>query len=1358
MKSEKTLPPTHPGLHIKNEIIPQGMSVKDAAKILGVGRPALSALLNGHSSLSPEMILRLEKSFGADREELLNLQVKYTQYEMSEYEKDIAVRKYSPSFFEDVRAKEIEDWSENLETRALFPVLLRILVNTTGKDLSKVGFPAHENIQNPGWDGYVDSGSATPWVPRGISGWELSVAKKVLSKARQDYANRTEKTSPDERNQITFVFVTSRKWSGKDKWVKEQKDRKEWKDIRAYDASDLEQWLEQSVPAQAWLREKLGRDDSNILSLDQSWHRWSMVTNPPLNRKLFSDAVKTNREELKKWLSSDEEYPLIVVADSKDESVAFLSCALRDLGDLYYDKTLCVYSSDALKKIARANSEFIAIIASDEAEEAMPEVKKYKVKHMIIRNKAPISSPSISLEMPSYDCFKESLVSMGISIEEVPRRLRESGGSPTVLRRRLSDYSSISSPDWSKDKDVRDLIPFMLVGAWDAKSVADKEILSNLSDRGHKFEENFARFLQFEESPLWSISNYRRVVSKIDVLFLIYGFITEQDIERFFEIAEIVLSEKDPVLDLPEEDRWMANISGKTRKYSSYLREGLCETLVLLSVYGPQLFEKRLGINVQERIDSLIRGLLKTTDAKKFLSQQNNFPRYAEASPKEFLEILESDLRSGSPKISILMKPVNSAIFGAECSRTGLLWALELLAWEPKRLSRVAKILAQLSRIEIEDNWMNKPFNSLLCIFMSWMPQTRATLGQRIESLKYIVKKYPDIGWQLCMKQLSASQKGKYNYRPRWRNDAAGSGSKINYSESCEFKRKALDILLEWESQDEEKLTDLVDCLEVMNESDIEKVISLIDEWSDTNPDNERKAYLREQIRRRVLTHQNLDKETKNLFQTVYDRLGSEDLIMSHKWLFANGVAYSLSKEEDDFDYKNICERIESLRIKALNEIYAQFGSPGLKMLIDITEDSWNIGCVLSKVILSEQEAKDFLYILISNPAENVVESRINYCVSGFLAATELISLNEIVNVLIKRFREENRDSEILKLLMLSPYNENIWEHVEKMPEDFQKEYWASVRSFGKIRDPKLFKRLVDKLLEFDLPRKAFSEVCLFLDKIDSRRILSLLYRMILSHNEPLQEPYPYSHDVIGAFEVLNSRGDVSTDVIAGLEFLYLRYVSAPSFKTPNLEKKIADSPEFFVLFLRMAYKRSDGKEYPLILDIPNNQRETYAIASFSFLNNLNKTNRIPGADEKGIIDESSLKNWIENVRKLCEEYALKNLGDQTVGQILSSCSVGNDGIWPCEPVRRVIEGIESEDIAIGMSIGICNARGTTHRGIGDGGDQERDLAMKYRIWSEKLSPTYPYVAKLLEDIAGEYDRESGFWDTTLEIEKRTSL
>ena len=953
-----------------------------------------------------------------------------------------------------------------------------------------------------------------------------------------------------------------------------------------------------------------------------------------------------------------------------------------------------------------------------------------------------------------------------ISSQDVGRYSRKSGQSPTILRRCLSKIPSIQSPDWSKrNQVVRSLIPFMFVGAWDAENIADQEVLSRLSNLKNyeEIEKTFAEIFQLEESPLWSISNYRGVVSKIDTLFLVRNSVTKLDIKHFMDIAKIVLSEDDPSLDLPEKDRWMANIYGKTRKHSSYLREGICETLVLLSVNGNNLFKHRIGVNVQLEINSLIRSLLQPLDPKTWLSQRDDLPRYAEAAPEEFLEVLEDDLKSESPKISSLLKPVDGNILGVECTRTGLLWALELLAWKPERLSEVTGILARLSKVEIEDNWINKPFNSLLSIFRSWMPQTRANLDQRIAGLKCIVRKYPHVGWQLCINQFPTSQTGDYNYRPRWRNDAVGAGEPIDDIEAYMFRRKVLDMLLNWESHSgetysEETLTDLLASLGVMSGRDVGEVIDLIDKWIGKNPGDGEKAYLREQIRKYVFTmfrHRNLDEKTKKLFKTIYERLGPKDLVMRHQWLFAYGVAESLDEGEEGWDYERNRERIESQRFEVLKEIYSELGFSGLKRLLDITEDSANVGWILAKTIFSEKETKDFLYMLISDSNKSL-ESKINGCVSGFLHAVDLSRFSEIINALTEKFKKESKESEISRLLVLSPFNKNTWERVERLPEDLQKKYWGSVKPFGRSEDPEFLKKLVDKLLEVDRPREALRTVYLCLDKIDSRRILSLLRRVAVNHTELLERHEIYPYAVTKAFEVLNFREGVPSDKIAELEFLYLRHIYYdPKFQTPNLEKKIEDSPELFIQFLAMAYRRSDEGGDPPEWHISEDQRVVLANVTFSLLHNMK---RIPGTDEKGRINESKLENWVTEVRRLCKEHARSDIGDETIGQILSSCSVGDDGVWPCEPVRRIIENIGSEQIAIGMLVGVRNARGTTIRGIGDGGDQERDLTAKYRDWSKKLSFEYPYVAKLLEKIAYQYDHDAQFWDTREEIEKRTGL
>src|SRR3982074_2587756 len=70
--------PAHPGGFVRSEIVEAlDLSVTDAAKALGVTRPALSALLNERAALSPEMELRIEKAFGVSMDTLMRMQNSY---------------------------------------------------------------------------------------------------------------------------------------------------------------------------------------------------------------------------------------------------------------------------------------------------------------------------------------------------------------------------------------------------------------------------------------------------------------------------------------------------------------------------------------------------------------------------------------------------------------------------------------------------------------------------------------------------------------------------------------------------------------------------------------------------------------------------------------------------------------------------------------------------------------------------------------------------------------------------------------------------------------------------------------------------------------------------------------------------------------------------------------------------------------------------------------------------------------------------------------------------------------------------------------------------------------------------------
>ena len=503
--------------------------------------------------------------------------------------------------------------------------------------------------------------------------------------------------------------------------------------------------------------------------------------------------------------------------------------------------------------------------------------------------------PDVALDLADDTTFKKGLLDMGVAEEEVRVLSRASGQSLTILRRRLSVIPAIRTPPWAEDNALsRKLIALGFAGAWDSQSKEDQQILSCLADdRYETVEKSVAELLDIEHSPVWAVGRHRGVASKLDVLYAIHRLVTRDDLEDFFLTARIVLSERDPALDLPENKRYFAGIYGKVRNHSSALRDGMCEMLVLLAIHGNNLFRERLGYDVEAQVNAIVRDLLTPFAAETWASQKSDLALYAEAAPDVFLDVVEQDLQGEEPKILSLLKPATTEIFVGGCPRSGLLWALELLAWKPERLAPVAALLARMSAVRIDDNWTNKPESSLRSIFRCWMPQTTASVEERCAVLESITRRYPLAGWRLCLEQFdSTSTFGSHTHRPRWRKDAAGAGQPVTRGEAYTFFRKALDLAIDWPAHDDLTLGDLVEHIHSLDESDQNRIWDRIRAWIASGPSDEQKAALRERVRlfsftRRAHRAGGRPTASPDHAREIYEQLEATDPIARHRWLFA---------------------------------------------------------------------------------------------------------------------------------------------------------------------------------------------------------------------------------------------------------------------------------------------------------------------------------------------------------------------------------------------------------------------------------------------------------------------------------------
>jgi hypothetical protein len=894
----------------------------------------------------------------------------------------------------------------------------------------------------------------------------------------------------------------------------------------------------------------------------------------------------------------------------------------------------------------------------------------------------------------------------------------------------------------------------MLVGAWHAQSNADCEILSFLAGTFYsEIEKQITVLLKFDDPPVWSVGRYRGVSSKKDAFFAVHASVTQKDLDDFLFAAEIVLSETDPALDLPEDKRPFAGLYGKTREHSGALRDGIRETLVLLAVHGNNLFSERLGTDIEAKVDSLIRRLLTPLTPEKLLSQSSDFPLYAEAAPEEFLKIIEEDLKAAEPQIYALMKAADSSILGGGCFRTGLLWALENLAWKPEQLVRVSMILAKLSEQKIDDNWANKPDDSLLALYRSWMPQTAASLDDRKKALETLTKRFPRVAWQVCLDQLRPSPRvGHSNHRPRWRSDASGAGLPVTGKESDEFARKALDLGLAWRGHDENTLGDLIGSLQGLLEEDQRKVWDLVDPWARTEKDDKHRAILRERIRRFAFTrrskHRGINSETKDRARKIYALLTPQDAVVRHQWLFtAPSVEESADELEDEnLDFHKREERLAKERVGALQEMWRERGSEGIRDLAATSGAASAIGRQMAAGVIERSSAPDFLKQCLE-AVDPAIAIKMDELVSGFLLKADTVTRQEVTTALLAALPP----SGICRLLKCSPFQRETWLLVDSQEPEIGAQYWREIPPGWMGRDSPDINELIDRLLEARRPRAAFQAVHFTLEEVETSRLKRLLHEVATCDSEAAGTYQVDAYDLSSALEILQGRTGVTRDEMARLEFLFIRALDHTEHGIPNLERQITESPSLFMHALALVFKRSDDGEDPPEWRIDDlEQREAVADAAYAL---LDKIKRIPGTDDDGTIQPSKLEAWLAGVRSLCSKYGRAEIGDQKIGQILAAAPEGDDGVWPCAAVREALEEIGSEDIAIGMGIGVYNSRGAHWRG--EGGNQERKLAERYRNWSRQLAFEYPYVANLVAQIATRCDHKAAWEDSEAAVRRR---
>ena len=1262
-----------------------------------------------------------------------------------------------------ITARQIADWADTSEARGELPRLIRKLIHTTGK-ITEASIPAGDSVTQPGFDGEVFSETGNAWVPVDRSFWEMSCRNDVGTKANEDYDKRVSEVSPAERAELVYIAVTARRWANKQKWLEGKAVKRDWRGVRAYDVDDLEQWLEESPAVALEFGETLGLTGDGVESLSSYWRKWSTQSEPAISQTaLLSGRTGTTESLLTKIRKPDKASArniLSIKADSVEEAVAVTAACLMDDPKLSAATAIVTDAGgwrfvDKNPQIKIAVSSRPEIAESPSSRKGLTVVVPYASGDMSghfpdAADRA--DNTEVRLERPGYGEFEEALVGIGTDPSEASRLSRHCGRSWTVFRRHRSPNPSIRRPRWLDHPSATSLSTICLVGGWSSNHEADRKFVERIAGMAHsEVESRLVEIGRLDDAPIIRIGGIWKAKSALELLALFGDRITDEQLERFFSAVEDVLSAPDPQLELPDEERYTAVVHGKIRPESGLLIDSVCDTLIKLAVRGPDV-EGLRDKCIEQRVAALVHQLLDDADPTRWLSLSGVLPQLAEAAPRKFLMAIEKSLTRPDAPVRALIEETRGSGFMERGWHTGLLWALETLAWAPERLARVALILARLTETEVKGNWVNTPNNSLVNIFRSWLPQTAATVEERITALDTLVRDVPDAAYHLldCLACVGPDFAHR-TPRPKWRDDDARAGQGTTDQERFHMLVAAVDRQIEMAVGHPNRIVKLIEKLDKFDEPRVERMFEFLETFTRGDTSDADKELLRSAIRSRIHWHRNYDKiqgeelnSKLSRYEAAYKALEPTDLVLRHGWLFANGWPDLPIRTREEND----SAQIEQWRTTALRELYESESWSGVTRMARDFAGGWPIGWILSRLNINVSDIADWVVNEATDFEKHGEDAEI---IGGVLWALHHEHEEKMIN-LIKRVLSRPTASnwtidKTVKFLALAPAGRPVWNLVAGLGEEADRQYWQICSVNIRLRDNKdEFDYALRRFISTGRPRTALTLCHHDFEKTPADTLVQILEG--IHRGEEAEAGFPERYYIQKALDRIEQSDAITRDRLIGLEFALIPLLGFEGEqRAKTLYHAIMSDPKLFTELLCILYEPSHRESD----DSPSAPNEAAIHSAWTILHDCG---RQPGTAENDTVNPDDFVAFIEEARDLCAKSDRLEVCDDTLGQILGRAPEGADGVFPFEPARDVLDRSELEEMRSGFGIGCRNKRRVVSGSPTEGGAQERELVEYYRKQAEALDGSHPRLAGTLHALADYYESDACREDLNAELRK----
>jgi hypothetical protein len=919
-----------------------------------------------------------------------------------------------------------------------------------------------------------------------------------------------------------------------------------------------------------------------------------------------------------------------------------------------------------------------------------------------------------------------------ITRASLPPELREAFSKPVIqaMPKAISQAVPPSKvQDWNTSEFASALVIANLLGSWNERSGGDMTVARRLVEGPFDaWQSKIRQVLQLPGTPLTLRNGVWAVRQRGELWQALGSCVFDNHLDMLKDSTLAVLKERDPQFELESDKRFAANIYGKTLAHSRHIRKGLAESLALLGSRPEPL--TNCSLHKPGTVAALtVREILRDSDWLLWGSLNDQLPLLAEAAPDEFLGAIENALLQSPCPFDALFAQEGGGITGRNYL-TGLLWALESLAWDEQFLVRATVALGALATRDPGGQWMNRPANSLTAIFLPWLPQTTGTIAKRKTAVQTLLRESPDVAWKLLLSLLPGQVRASSStHKPTWRkvlpDDWKDEFRRKDYQDQVSIYAE---MAAEIARADTPKLQQLVEHLDHLPRQVFDQILDYLSSNEVTGESRAERIGVWTSLTELASKHRRfanakwaLPAEAVSKIEAVASRLAPSDIKDRNRRLFC-GRDWDLY--EDNGDWQQQERALEQRRQEVIKEILRPGGIDGVIRFAENVESPQQVGFSLGSIAGGEVDAVVLPSML------NAEDKRHADLAAGFVwGRYRQTGWDWVDTTILKGWSK----ADIGRCLSLLPFSAETWGRVDSLLAEDASEYWEKVgvnpyQAKGDLRIA------IDRLIEHNRPWAAID--CLakaIYDKLplDKDRGVRALLAAVTS-----TEVY-HSHDAIEIIKALQEDPGSNKEDLLKIEWAYLPLLDGHHGASPKcLETSLASNPDFFCDAIRAVY-RSD-KEQKSDIE-PTEQQKGVAHQAWRL---LHEWKRVPGTVDGDGFAGDAFKRWVEAVVVACTESGHLKMALRHIGSVLIHCPSDPGGLWMHRTIADVLNDQGYEEMRRGFTSAIHDSRGV--HWVDPTGKPEKELARKYLQQAEDVETAgYQRIAIALRNVAKFYEREA---------------